>query len=148
MSESEHLDKGDRTVEIQVTTIDRFVAEMGLSQLSIIKIDVEGFELNVLQGAEKLLERANAPIILLETHPVHSKRHFGSPKSVANYLAGLDFEIFVLNRNTKTPLCWRLTDELAAKQEKLSLLYNLIAIKGDHPSYGKLRARMETDASR
>jgi len=40
---------------------------------SFIKIDVEGFELNVLKGAQNILKRAELKVILIETNGLSSK---------------------------------------------------------------------------
>lgn len=49
---SEHVG----SVVVKTVTLDSFVAEQGLQGRFLIKIDVEGQELNVLRGASKLLE--------------------------------------------------------------------------------------------
>jgi FkbM family methyltransferase len=42
---------------VEVTTLDDFVVENQVEDISLIKIDVEGFEMEVLRGASKTLER-------------------------------------------------------------------------------------------
>ncbi|WP_170253340.1 MULTISPECIES: FkbM family methyltransferase [Alphaproteobacteria] len=53
------------TIEVESVTLDAFVAIMDLKRLSLIKIDVEGFELDVLDGCARTLQRFK-PLILLE----------------------------------------------------------------------------------
>jgi FkbM family methyltransferase len=53
---SSHMVTGDTYVRtsdhsVKVMTIDQFVSETGLTELDLIKIDVEGFEIDVLRGA-------------------------------------------------------------------------------------------------
>jgi FkbM family methyltransferase len=50
---------------VECTTLDLFAESEGLSQLDVIKIDVEGLELAVLRGATKTLDRFQ-PVILVE----------------------------------------------------------------------------------
>lgn len=52
-------------VDVRVSPLDDLVAQFGL-QPSMIKIDVEGFELQVLQGARKLLQQNDLPILIME----------------------------------------------------------------------------------
>jgi FkbM family methyltransferase len=52
---------------VEMTTIDREVEALGLAP-AIIKIDVEGAELDVLKGAEHVLA-AHRPRVLLSLHP-------------------------------------------------------------------------------
>lgn len=52
---------GDKKVKIPVNTLDSF----GFSDVDLIKIDVQGYEEQVLKGAKKTLEN-NWPIIIVE----------------------------------------------------------------------------------
>ncbi len=53
---------------VQVRLLDDFLKEISLDidKIALVKLDVEGFELNVLKGAVKLLSRDNAPVFLVE----------------------------------------------------------------------------------
>jgi hypothetical protein len=55
-------------VEVPVTTIDSYCESKNLKP-SLIKIDVEGFEFSVLNGAKKILKEVR-PRILVELHPM------------------------------------------------------------------------------
>ncbi|HVF13358.1 MAG TPA: FkbM family methyltransferase [Acidimicrobiales bacterium] len=46
---------GSESFAAATTTIDEFVADRGLERVDFVKIDVEGAELSVLEGAEKTL---------------------------------------------------------------------------------------------
>ncbi len=46
-----------RTIQVSVTTIDRIVAELGLSSVDFIKLDVEGAERQALRGAANTVAR-------------------------------------------------------------------------------------------
>lgn len=52
-------------IEVEVTTLDRFVREEGIDRLDLVKLDVEGFELDVLEGAAETLQRLK-PAVFLE----------------------------------------------------------------------------------
>jgi len=43
------------SIEVRLETVDAFAAEKGIKQIDLLKIDVEGFELQVLEGASGLL---------------------------------------------------------------------------------------------
>lgn len=51
-------------LEVEVTTLDRYVQRADMSPPTVVKIDVEGAELNVLQGMASTIERYRPAIIL------------------------------------------------------------------------------------
>jgi FkbM family methyltransferase len=53
------------TRPVQVTTLDAYAGKAGLQRIDFLKIDVEGFELQVLEGAAEVISRF-APTMLLE----------------------------------------------------------------------------------
>lgn len=53
-------------VRVEVDTVDRIVAELGLARVDFIKLDVEGMELAVLRGARECLAR-HRPTLVFET---------------------------------------------------------------------------------
>ena len=56
-------------VSLEGDTVDLIkLDDIVIDQISFLKIDVEGFEYDVLRGAEKLID-VNHPLIYLETHP-------------------------------------------------------------------------------
>jgi hypothetical protein len=52
-------------VRVPVTTLDGLVERLGLARLDFVKIDVEGFETEVLDGAARSFERFR-PIVFAE----------------------------------------------------------------------------------
>ena len=49
-----------------VMTLDDVLEERGLRSVRMMKVDVEGFELQVLKGATRLLQSADCPILCVE----------------------------------------------------------------------------------
>lgn len=56
----------DATVEIAMTTLDRFCAEVSLSHIDILKLDVQGAEYAALMGARDLLAAHAIDIVYME----------------------------------------------------------------------------------
>lgn len=52
--------------QVPVVCLDEHIREHGLERISVLKIDAEGMELDVLQGAQETLRRTDQ--IVLETH--------------------------------------------------------------------------------
>lgn len=57
---------GTEGVEVETLSLDTFATEQNLPRVDVIKIDVEGFELGVLQGSTRLLAQSPAPLIFFE----------------------------------------------------------------------------------
>jgi hypothetical protein len=56
-------------MRVPVTTLDRFAATRGIDRVSLLKIDVEGFEPEVLRGAKGLLRAGAIDLVLFEYSP-------------------------------------------------------------------------------
>ena len=53
-------------VYVPAFTLDTMLRENGIEQVDVMKVDVEGFEASVFEGARELLTGANPPIIAFE----------------------------------------------------------------------------------
>jgi FkbM family methyltransferase len=71
---------------VQTITVDTFVKENDISRIDFIKIDIEGNELNALQGAEKSIKKFR-PIIMCEINPLLN--------NAAGYTANNLYELLV-----------------------------------------------------
>ena len=52
--------------EVDITTLDAYVEKNAIPKVALIKIDVEGFEGEVLKGAEKLLGKMQSLVVIAE----------------------------------------------------------------------------------
>lgn len=53
-------------IPVITRTLDSILSEHGVDRVDLIKVDVEGFEMGVFKGAEKLLHSPGAPLIVFE----------------------------------------------------------------------------------
>jgi len=84
---------GTTGITVRVTTLDELV---GGDPPALIKIDVEGSELRVMQGARRLLTGAAAPVLLFE-HAGYCE-HFGiTPAEVRAFLTEVGYGIYLLD---------------------------------------------------
>jgi FkbM family methyltransferase len=104
--------------QVEIRTLDQYVIDVGLDRVDFIKIDVEGFELNVLRGAEDTLSQFK-PTIILEYDERRHGEHGDSIKELllrhgyqtyqftsfdeTLVLLPFDFTCQPINRNI---LCW------------------------------------------
>jgi FkbM family methyltransferase len=85
---------GEKDVEtIDVITLDDYVSDFSLDRLDLIKIDVEGFEFNVLKGAEKTITKFK-PALFIELDDNNLKDQQSSAKDLVEFLIGMGYEIF------------------------------------------------------
>jgi len=62
--------------EVEIVTLDNFCERKNISSISLLKIDTEGFGLNVLKGANTLLKKGAIESIFIEVgFSEHDKRH-------------------------------------------------------------------------
>ncbi|KYG64183.1 hypothetical protein AZI87_13120 [Bdellovibrio bacteriovorus] len=80
---------GLEQVNVQLTTVDRFVSDRGLKQVDLIKIDVQEHEFDVLKGATKSL-RKYRPVVLVECNTVN----IGGDRDIFKNFEGLDYMVF------------------------------------------------------
>lgn len=95
--------------DVSVTTIDLFCEENDIEHIHFLKIDVEGFEFQVLSGAKRLLNQKKIDFIQFEfgNHQKHT-RHFLSD---FHELLG-DFTLYRVVQNGIQPLCKNDFEEL------------------------------------
>lgn len=87
------LDPGTKSYsEISIITLDDFIEEKNIQRIDVLKIDTEGFEMNVLKGAKKLIERFK-PILFVEIDEENIREQGSSAKEVIIHLINLGYTI-------------------------------------------------------
>jgi FkbM family methyltransferase len=89
-------------VTCELKRLDDLVAARTIPLPDFVKCDVEGAELSVFRGAQKSLDRIEAPFVFFEAN-ANSARAFGEPVSAAmDFLSGLTlprYEFFEITDN-------------------------------------------------
>lgn len=102
---SNEIDK----IECKVETVDDFVKEHSVRNISFIKIDVEGNELKVLKGAAKTILE-NKPLIYCELLRKHAKRFGYHPNDVIKLMHGYGYVCKTM-RNGKLEMINEVTED-------------------------------------
>ena len=77
-----------------VERLDDALKVRGVTRVDFIKVDVEGAELSVLQGARELLLRPPRPVILEEVQDIRTQPWGYRAKETLFYLSELGYEWF------------------------------------------------------
>ena len=118
--------RADETVEVEATSIDEMFAD---EQIDVIKLDVEGGEIQALRGMERTLARAKKLVLFVECNPSALAAAGGSVVALLECLQGFD-DVRVIHERPKA-LSADL-DELFAAERAASKKYfvNLYCTKG------------------
>ena len=84
------------TVGCRVGTLDSYLSAAAVTRVDFIKLDVDGFEWNVLQGGIRSLS-AFKPVILMELCPYLLVEHDHSLEELISLLAGIGFRFHRLS---------------------------------------------------
>lgn len=72
---------------VQMTTVDEYLTEKGITKVDFIKCDTEGAELLVLRGAKSVLHQDQPPLILLEICESWTKDFGYLPNTIFDFLS-------------------------------------------------------------
>lgn len=119
---------GKETVPIM--TLDEFVEGQGISRVDVMKVDVEGAELQVFRGGRNLLQREDAPLILYESASVCTKGFDYHPVEIMWLLDEWGYRFFEINDKN---------DQLIPTLSPHVYKDILVAVKPSHPLFPRLR---------
>lgn len=78
--------------KVNIITLDYFVQNHNIQRINIIKIDVEGYELNVLRGAQTTLKKFK-PTLFIEMDDNLLRRQNTSPEQLMTFIEGFGYYI-------------------------------------------------------
>jgi len=93
-SEIDDLIKTVNTIEVDTITIDDVVKQYGISQIDVLKMDIQGGELDALKGAVETLRRGRVSIIYIEIEFVHIYENQPLFLDIANFLNNYNFGLY------------------------------------------------------
>lgn len=90
---SVHFDEGKfEVVDLRPVTLDSAIAEMGFNEVNLIKIDVQGAELDVLHGAHTTLQKTE--FVLLEVQLINYNHQAPVFFDVLRYMDDIGFTAY------------------------------------------------------
>jgi len=117
------FEDGVKNTIIECTKGDDYLQENNIKKVDFIKIDVEGFELEVLKGLAETIKLFN-PIIIFEYDYNYQSKLNNDPTIIFNYLKTLSYNLSIIDGygNLK---CLTINDDLKSS-EILAIPFNNI----------------------
>jgi FkbM family methyltransferase len=118
----DHFDRElDKTLKVQLSTIDEFCRKNGIAKIHYLKLDIEGHELMALHGASKMLGEGNIDFIQFEFGGanIDSRTFFQD----FFYLLEPKYDIYRVCRNG----LWKIT--VYKEQYEILITINYLAIR-------------------
>jgi FkbM family methyltransferase len=107
--------------KVECVLLDDYVRDQGIDQVHLIKMDVEGAEHSVFEGAHELLSSPNRPILMVEFEETRQKVFGYSCEKLAADLEGHGYTLFMIEDGRLIP--HRLNPDLYS--------YNVMAVPSD-----------------
>lgn len=81
-----------RTIEVQIRTLDELFEECAIESLDLLKLDVQGYELDVLEGGTEALKRTR----MVLTEMSFFEHYYGQPlaEAIIGYLMRAGFYLY------------------------------------------------------
>jgi FkbM family methyltransferase len=118
--------------EVETNTVDAILTGLGLQDLNLMKMDVQGYEGRVLEGMRETLRRVPDLTILSEFWPWGLRQAGTDPAAFLKNLEELGFELFLLARGGRLT---RIEEHSAVIQAYSGRRYtNIVAVKGSGAS--------------
>lgn len=110
--------------KVPIVSLDNFVIANNIQKVDIMKVDVEGAELFVFKGAQNLLKKPNAPLIVYESTLFNTKGFHYHPVEIMWLLKELGYFLFELDNK----------GNILFFEDKKEKNYNatIIAVKSPH----------------
>jgi FkbM family methyltransferase len=96
----------DRVYTVPITTLDAYCAQAAINNINFMKVDAEGYDLNVLEGAKDLFERQSIDMFMFEFASgwASTKRYLWEAR---DYFEPLPYRLFRLFNGFLAPLKYR-----------------------------------------
>ena len=79
--------------QVNITTLNTFMPYLSDKNIALIKIDVEGHELEVLEGGKELITKYHVPFICLEFSPSYLKEVGSDPRQLVQLFVDNGYKI-------------------------------------------------------
>jgi FkbM family methyltransferase len=118
------LSRGEHT-PVDCVSLDAHFERLGVCDVNLVKINVEGAEVDVLSGMCSLLRRSANPWLIAEFYPRLLEAAGYPPSRLLNLLSGLGFQVYKIERyGSLTPLeAYGCVDDFASSVTKFTSIF-------------------------
>ncbi|MBO6517690.1 MAG: FkbM family methyltransferase [Bacteroidia bacterium] len=108
--------------KVPVFKLDDIGIDLNPDKLNILKIDVEGFELNVVQGAKDVIKKFE-PVVLFEVLPYTNEVEKSTAQELYDTIVGLGYDVFQINTKTSdiAPVKTVVTKEITGEYDFIGI---------------------------
>jgi FkbM family methyltransferase len=118
-SEIDHISTEKIGMRIESVTLDSFLKQNNIKQVKLVKIDVEGAEMKVLNGLKYYLSEKKVDLLMVEVNK-KSKNYGYSSKDLFSYLRRLKYELYRFSTNGILTI-------ISTRDEEDTTTFNIIA---------------------
>jgi len=111
---------GTRTRRVLACRLDGILDESLFAQVRLIKLDVEGAEMNVLNGMERLFERGHRPFVICEVTDAFTRSLGSSASMLVQRFASYNYQLFGTHRQSDN--VWEPLDPANVPTEQFDML--------------------------
>lgn len=118
---AQHQGRLMSTSSARAATLDTALREAGIGRVDFVKLDIDGFECGMLEGAKSTLTRDH-PVILMELAPYALEEQGDSLERLVGKLDALGYGLTDLSGRRSLPMNAALLDEMIAPGASLNVL--------------------------
>ena len=98
--------------DVEITTLDSFMPYLSDKNIALMKLDVEGHELEILNGGKELITKYHVPFVVLEFSPSFLREIGSEPRQLAQFFVDNGYKINIESFLSKNYIT---VDELLVK---------------------------------
>jgi FkbM family methyltransferase len=116
--------------QVRITTLNAKIAELAVSEVSLVKIDTQGFEVPVLRGMSNVFAQENAPAVIMEFWPFGIRKQDCAPAEVFQIAEKYGMSVFLLEEGKAKLNCVEEAEQHADKahSDDLGKYVNLVLL--------------------
>jgi FkbM family methyltransferase len=143
----QHSENSDLSLVTISTTLDLLHQEGVIGEVGFMHLDVEGYEMKVLLGAQQMIEKYK-PVVMFESHVLSQPTI-----PMINFLADLGYKVFMINETHPgaNPDCRNFVAFHGDNNETNSIIRTIIEVINPvevhyyHPAYESLQSLIPTE---